>query len=99
MAMVMVVWPWWVMVLYMYMYVGVWFVFKVILIFCNLFAFGVLKEGFNDGLAMVGDGGNGCLAMVCVGRGSDGSILSYFLLKNYFDVSLLVSIFLKFCFN
>lgn len=51
--------------LYMYMYVGVWFVFKVILIFCNLFAFGVLKEGFNDGLAMVGDGGNGCLAMVC----------------------------------
>lgn len=96
--MVMVVWPWWVMVLYMYMYVGVWFVFKVILIFCNLFAFGVLKEGFNDGLAMVGDGGNGCLAMVCVGRGSDGSILSYFLLKNYFDVSLLVSIFFKILF-
>ncbi|KAG6788087.1 hypothetical protein POTOM_004140 [Populus tomentosa] len=48
----------------MYMYVGVWFVFKVILIFCNLFAFGVLKEGFDDGLAMVGDGGNGCLAMI-----------------------------------
>lgn len=42
--------------LYMYMYVGVWFVFEVILIFCNLFAFGVLKEGFDNGLTMVGDG-------------------------------------------
>lgn len=57
--------------LYMYMYVGVWFVFEVILIFCNLFAFGVLKEGFDNGLTMVGDGINGCLATVCVGQGSD----------------------------
>ena len=57
-----------------------------------------MEDGYGDGgLAMVGDGGNGCLAMVCVGWGSDGSIFFLLLLlKNYFVVSLLVPIFFKF---